>query len=236
MKELRTLLLPLMRNSIRRLVIECVADGFDAVRKACKMSVDDVVHELRDEARGGGTTDLRRARLNNERELWKKAPSGSSDDSSLFSRSDGSTTSPALSTSTLQTTPSPPSKEADFDPSITHFWPSTAVENDSVYSGTADPSAGAELGGFPRDMERHLRAALPLNMFGGLLMLTTKPFRGRVEVRRPIISSLREMPGRARRKVWSRLSGVTLHAVSHEMSEAERPLDRITRCLGIPQR
>ncbi|KAK0476915.1 hypothetical protein EDD18DRAFT_1213456 [Armillaria luteobubalina] len=32
--ELRTLLLPSMKNIVRRLVIECVADGFDTVRKA----------------------------------------------------------------------------------------------------------------------------------------------------------------------------------------------------------
>ncbi|KAK0484095.1 hypothetical protein EDD18DRAFT_1430138 [Armillaria luteobubalina] len=38
--------------------------------------------------------------------------SDSSEDSSLSSRSDGSTTSPVLSTSTLQTAPSPPPKEA----------------------------------------------------------------------------------------------------------------------------
>ncbi|KAK0205624.1 hypothetical protein IW262DRAFT_1422262 [Armillaria fumosa] len=119
MKELRTLLLPPMKNIVRRLVIECAADGFDAVRKACKMSLDDVVHELRDEAVWFDGFDWLERRRNDRLEARKTEQrtrtmeeSSSSDDSSLSSKSDGSTTSPVLSTSTLQTTPSPPPKEA----------------------------------------------------------------------------------------------------------------------------
>ncbi|PBK59289.1 hypothetical protein ARMSODRAFT_967067 [Armillaria solidipes] len=119
MKELRTLLLPPMKNIVRRLVIECAADGYDAVRKACKMTLDDVVHELKDEAVWFDGFDWLERRRNDRLEARKTEQrtrtmeeSSSSDDSSLSSKSDGSTTSPVLSTSTLQTTPSPPPKEA----------------------------------------------------------------------------------------------------------------------------
>ncbi|KAK0475289.1 hypothetical protein IW261DRAFT_1647820 [Armillaria novae-zelandiae] len=49
-KELRTLLLSPMTNIIRRLVIGCAADECDAVRKARKMSLDEVFQEPKDEA------------------------------------------------------------------------------------------------------------------------------------------------------------------------------------------
>ncbi len=119
MKELRTLLLPPMKDIVRRLVIECAADGYDAVRKACKMTLDDVVHELKDEAVWFDGFDWLERRRNDRLEARKTEQrtrimeeSSSSDDSSLSGKSDGSTTSPVLSTSTLQTTPSPPPKEA----------------------------------------------------------------------------------------------------------------------------
>ncbi|KAK0207752.1 hypothetical protein IW262DRAFT_1418041 [Armillaria fumosa] len=119
MKELRTLLLPPMKNIVQRLVIKCAAHGFDMVRKACKMSFDDIVHELRDEAVWFDGFDWLERRRNNGLEACKTEQrmrtieeSSNSDDSSLSSKSDGSTTSPVLSTSTLQTTPSPPPKEA----------------------------------------------------------------------------------------------------------------------------
>ncbi|KAK0462801.1 hypothetical protein IW261DRAFT_1427959 [Armillaria novae-zelandiae] len=50
MKELQTLLLPPTKNMVRGLVIQCTAYGCDAVRKACKVILDDIVHELRHEA------------------------------------------------------------------------------------------------------------------------------------------------------------------------------------------
>ncbi|KAK0183744.1 hypothetical protein F5146DRAFT_1080286 [Armillaria mellea] len=118
MKELRTLLLPPMKNIVRRLVIECAADGCDAVRKACMMTLDDVVHKLKDEAvwfDGFDWLERRNDRLEarkTEERTKTMEDSSSSDDSSLSSKSDGSTTSPVLSTSILQTTPSPPPKEA----------------------------------------------------------------------------------------------------------------------------
>ncbi|KAK0184258.1 hypothetical protein F5146DRAFT_253909 [Armillaria mellea] len=119
MKELGTLLLPPTKNIVRRLVIECPADGCDAVRKACMMTLDDVVHELKGGAVWFDRFDWLERRRNDRLEARKTEQrtrtmedSSSSDDSSLSSKSDGSTTSPVLSTSTLQTTPSPPPKGA----------------------------------------------------------------------------------------------------------------------------
>ncbi|KAK0464159.1 hypothetical protein IW261DRAFT_1575309 [Armillaria novae-zelandiae] len=63
-KELRTLLLPPMKNVIRRLVIECATDGCDVVRKTRGMSLDDVVQELKDEAAWlDGFDELERRRI-----------------------------------------------------------------------------------------------------------------------------------------------------------------------------
>ncbi|KAK0472326.1 hypothetical protein IW261DRAFT_812457 [Armillaria novae-zelandiae] len=92
MKELRTLLLPPMKNIVRRLVIECVADGCDTVRKACKMFLDDVVHELKDEAVWFDGFDWLERRRNDRLEARKTEQrtritkeSSSGDDSSLSS-------------------------------------------------------------------------------------------------------------------------------------------------------
>ncbi|KAK0470717.1 hypothetical protein IW261DRAFT_923276 [Armillaria novae-zelandiae] len=48
MKELQTLLFLPTKNIVRRLVIECAADGCNAFRKACKTSLHDVVLALKD--------------------------------------------------------------------------------------------------------------------------------------------------------------------------------------------
>ncbi|KAK0472361.1 hypothetical protein IW261DRAFT_1665521 [Armillaria novae-zelandiae] len=48
-KDLRTLLPP-MKNIVWRLVIESAAEGCDVIRKAYKLTLDSVVHELKDEA------------------------------------------------------------------------------------------------------------------------------------------------------------------------------------------
>ncbi|KAK0484079.1 hypothetical protein EDD18DRAFT_1361925 [Armillaria luteobubalina] len=140
-----------MKNIVPTLVIECATDEFDAVRKPCNMSLDDAVHELRDEAVWFDGFDWLDSRTK-----WLGF------DSSLSSRSEGSTTSPVLSTSTLQTTPSPPPKQAIWIPLSPILDPSTAVEADTVYAGIVYPYAGAEFGDFPSNMERRLSAAIPL--------------------------------------------------------------------------
>lgn len=119
-RVLREILLPAMVNIVRRLVIECTADGTDAAQRALKMRLEDVVGELRDHAtwtRGVDWLELRavRAREERDRDRARGRRTGSEeDDASLSSRSEGShTTSPVLSTTTLQTTPSPPPCEKD---------------------------------------------------------------------------------------------------------------------------
>ncbi|KAK0197685.1 hypothetical protein F5146DRAFT_1116753 [Armillaria mellea] len=128
MKVLRTLLLPPTKTIDRRMTL-------------------DVVHELKDEAVWFDEFDWLERRRNDRLEARKTEQRtrtmedcSSSDDSSLSSKSDGSTTSPVLSTSTLQTTPSPPPKGA------------ILIPTDTLYSAIADPSAGAEFGGFPRNL------------------------------------------------------------------------------------
>ncbi|KAK0476916.1 hypothetical protein EDD18DRAFT_1382925 [Armillaria luteobubalina] len=81
--------------------------------------MDDIVYELRDEAVYFDGFDWLERRRNDRLEACKTEQrtrameeSRSSDNSSLSSRSDGSTMSPVLSTSTLQTMPFPLPKEA----------------------------------------------------------------------------------------------------------------------------
>lgn len=121
-KQMRAVLLPAMKNLVRKLVIECAADGMDPCIKAARLDVEDVARELRDPGVWYNGMDwlLRRAngehervekqRVVQEREARERRErKDDADDSSSSSKSDGShTTSPVLSTSTLQTTPSPP--------------------------------------------------------------------------------------------------------------------------------
>lgn len=127
-KQLRSILLPAMTNLVRKCVMEwsngAVGAGDPATRVA-RMGLEDVLAELRtpglwfdgvDWASGGlqrdrdrdtafaGESERRRER-EGEREREREEDSASS----ASSRSGGShTTSPVLSTTTLQTTPSPP--------------------------------------------------------------------------------------------------------------------------------
>lgn len=107
-RQMREILLPPLRNIVRKMVMECAADGTDPAVRAVRMTTEDVVRELRDESTWYNGIDwLERranARLEEERRRAKDE-----DDSSSSSHSGGShTTSPVLSTTTLQTTPSPP--------------------------------------------------------------------------------------------------------------------------------
>ncbi|RDB20746.1 hypothetical protein Hypma_012221 [Hypsizygus marmoreus] len=123
-KQMHAILVPAMRNIVRKIVIECSTPGLgcgieDPAIKAARMSVDDVLTELREEE---GVwfegVDWAERKVNDGREKEKRAreASGSScttgsDDSSTSSSSGSRSsngTSPVLSTTTLQTTPSPP--------------------------------------------------------------------------------------------------------------------------------
>ncbi|KAI0365897.1 hypothetical protein BV20DRAFT_699733 [Pilatotrama ljubarskyi] len=116
-RQMREILLPPMRNIVRRLVMECAADGTDPAVKAVRMTVEDVMRELRDESAWYNGIDWIERRVNarlEEERRRAKARDKDEDDSSSSSHSDGShTTSPVLSTTTLQTTPSPPPSSKD---------------------------------------------------------------------------------------------------------------------------
>ncbi|KAI0073578.1 hypothetical protein K474DRAFT_1720569 [Panus rudis PR-1116 ss-1] len=114
-RSMRDIMLPAMSNLVRRIVIECTADGVDPALRASKLSLEDVIQQLRDEAmwyNGIDWIERRRNRTRDERRDRKRSverQASEEDDSSSSSRSEGShTTSPVLSTTTLQTTPSPP--------------------------------------------------------------------------------------------------------------------------------
>lgn len=111
LRAMQNVLSPAMRNLVRKIVIECTADGVDPALKASRLTLEDVISQLRDEAMWFNGIDWLERRANRVREDAARGTSGSTDedDCSSSSRSDGShTTSPVLSTATLQTTPSPP--------------------------------------------------------------------------------------------------------------------------------
>ena len=120
-RQMREILLPPMRNVVRKLMMEASVDGGDAGMRAHNMTLEDVVNELRDESAWYSGVDWLEVRQNRlalvEEEERRRRES--EDDSSSSSRSDGShTTSPVLSTTTLQTTPSPPPVNKDEEGSV----------------------------------------------------------------------------------------------------------------------
>ncbi len=108
-RVMREILLPAMSNIVRRIMVESSADGIDPIAQVKKMSLSDVVAELRDQATWMKGVDWLERRSLRERVERHRRANHEEDDSTSSSRSDNShTTSPVLSTSTLQTTPSPP--------------------------------------------------------------------------------------------------------------------------------
>lgn len=100
---------PPMRNIVRKIVMECAADGTDPAVRANRMSLEDVMRELRDESAWYNGIDWLERRANARLAERRRAKERDEDYSSSSSHSTGShTTSPVLSTTTLQTTPSPP--------------------------------------------------------------------------------------------------------------------------------
>ncbi|KAG7091465.1 hypothetical protein E1B28_010496 [Marasmius oreades] len=115
-KQLRLVLLPAMKNFVRKIVIECAEDGCDPVMRASRMSMEDVMRELRDASMWlDGVDWLERRRNTRPDESSRTRYDGSDDHASSTDSSSGKSssdesniTSPVLSTSTFQTTPSPP--------------------------------------------------------------------------------------------------------------------------------
>ncbi|KAK7437631.1 hypothetical protein VKT23_018530 [Stygiomarasmius scandens] len=133
-KEIRSVLLPGMRNLVRRIVLECALAAqrsdssvvMDPAVKASKMSLQDVARELR-ECEGiwwDGWDWSRFPNVNKTKDKHTRDSSGSASDegstpASTTSGASGTGTSPVLSTSTLGTTPSPPPHHNDKSSSIT---------------------------------------------------------------------------------------------------------------------
>jgi hypothetical protein len=121
-KQMRLILLPAMNNLVRKLVMECTADGIDPALKASRMDLEDVVNELREEGvwfNGVDWLERKENKRKDEQRESGRANAKEEDDSSASSKSDGShTTSPVLSTTTLQTTPSPPPNECKDEPVV----------------------------------------------------------------------------------------------------------------------
>ena len=108
-KQFREIVYPAMQNVVQRVVAECEADGKDPVPVVREMSIDDVARALQDEAVWRTGVDWLAWRAAQERARARKEKEKDDDASSTSSRSSGShMTSPGLSTTTLQTTPSPP--------------------------------------------------------------------------------------------------------------------------------
>ncbi|KAJ7055847.1 hypothetical protein C8F01DRAFT_447417 [Mycena amicta] len=122
-RQLRTVLLPPMRNVVRRLVMECALDAgemdleekkvVDPAIRAARMSLEDVVRELREEEgvwfEGVDWSERRRnAKAEAQEEIRRRRRTEEDTSSDGSGTTPGKTESPALSTSTLGTTPSPP--------------------------------------------------------------------------------------------------------------------------------
>ncbi|KAF5378710.1 hypothetical protein D9757_010776 [Collybiopsis confluens] len=109
-KQMRIVLLPAMKNIVRRVVIECGADGVDPAIRAARMNLEDVMKELRDEAIWFDGVDWLERRRNARREHVARDEASSdhhstSSSSGSSKSSDGSSTatSPVLSSTRIQT-------------------------------------------------------------------------------------------------------------------------------------
>ena len=129
-RQMRVVLLPVLKNVVRRLVMECAASEGrreDPAVRAARMSMEEVLRIVREEEgvwfdgvdwaerRRSDDAVKRRKRVQRAREdaaLLKRSrredDSGSSSSGSSSIKSSSSGTSPVLSATTLQTTPSPP--------------------------------------------------------------------------------------------------------------------------------
>ncbi|KAK6969318.1 hypothetical protein R3P38DRAFT_3298545 [Favolaschia claudopus] len=134
MRQMRSVLLPVFSNVVRRLVVECALDLaeltaggdkplpprklLDPAMRAARMTIAEVVQQLREEEGvwfDGMDWSAKRVNALEDERRHKEEGSGSEGSSSLGTspRTSDSDTSPVLSTSTLGTTPSPPPGEKD---------------------------------------------------------------------------------------------------------------------------
>jgi hypothetical protein len=110
--SMKNVLKPAMENIVRRIIIECAADGADPALRASRMKFAEVTEQLREPGVWQNGYDWLAQRGRERIRLRQERASGSSEDeeplSSPTSSNHGSdATSPVLSTTTLRTTPSP---------------------------------------------------------------------------------------------------------------------------------
>ncbi|KZT41908.1 hypothetical protein SISSUDRAFT_1059022 [Sistotremastrum suecicum HHB10207 ss-3] len=118
--EMAKMLGPALQNLVRKIVIECAREGTDPSICASRMNVEDVMLGLRDEGVWWNDFDWvgRIEEREKKRRLEAAASNGMRDEeedatsSSSHNSHDSHSTSPVLSTSTLQTSPSPPPTES----------------------------------------------------------------------------------------------------------------------------
>ncbi|KAK7013645.1 hypothetical protein R3P38DRAFT_2638800 [Favolaschia claudopus] len=140
MRQMRSVLLPVFSNVVRRLVVECALDLaeltaggsvdkptplparklLDPAMRAARMTIAEVVQQLREEEGvwfDGMDWSAKRVNALEDERRHKEEGSGSEGSSSLGTspRTSDSDTSPVLSTSTLGTTPSPPPGDKEKD-------------------------------------------------------------------------------------------------------------------------
>ncbi|KAJ3724783.1 hypothetical protein C8R42DRAFT_547427, partial [Lentinula raphanica] len=121
-KQMRIVLLPAMKNIVRKIVIESGADAADPAIRASRMTMEDVMKELQDDATWFDGVDWLKRRRNARLDSTTGREEAASDNHSMSSgtsklsdeSSTGTVTSPLLSTSTLQITPSPAPIEEKF--------------------------------------------------------------------------------------------------------------------------
>jgi hypothetical protein len=114
--EMRKVLAPALNNLVRKISLECIRERVDPSIGASKLTIRDIIEGLRDEGvwwdnynwEARWEKEARQAKVLG-RHLRDEEESNSSSDGSLPSHQ----TSPVLSTTTLQTTPSPPPVEGE---------------------------------------------------------------------------------------------------------------------------
>jgi hypothetical protein len=115
-RQMKSILLPAMSNIVRKLVIECSAEGVDVAIKASKFTLDDVREQLCSDGVWYNGVDWLRRKANESNDARMEVDKDKSDDDN--SSEDSNATSPVLSTSTLQTTPSPEPTKDDVSSTI----------------------------------------------------------------------------------------------------------------------
>ena len=130
-RQLRKILLPAMQNIIKRVMFQ---GRVEAMKTVATMEVDDVLRGL--QQAWAWSKDLRRPPVHEN----DQDPGTPLDDTCSSSKSDAShTTSPVLSTATLQTTPSPPPSDDKREKDGDADSPGEEVPRMNIFTGLGPP-------------------------------------------------------------------------------------------------